>query len=138
MVERTKAQTFDEFIGTVESVELEQPKEDSKNKNPQYHIVMEPHDVKVEGKTGKMHEWIRLPPKSTESTVPEGSVADNYLKALERLDKGVKEIKTVEEAFKWLEGKTFKFVKEKLGKAFGDYEAADYWIPANVAEKPAA
>lgn len=130
MVERTEAQGFDEFSGEVIEVVLEPAK--SEDYQDQYHITIKPLDVQVTGKTGMMHEWIRVPGKATEATVPQGSVIDGYIKALERLDKSVKAVKTVESVFKWMEGKKFHFAKEKLGKAYGNYPAADYWVPVSI------
>lgn len=132
MVERTEAQGFDEFTGLVESVEYEEPREGSASDNPQYHIIMDPKDVTVKGKTGKMHEWIKLSGTATETSVPQDSVADKYLRALERLDKSVKNLTTVKEAFQYMVGKTFRFNKETLGRAYGGHPAASYWVPVEL------
>ena len=130
MVERTEAQGFDEFTGLVENVELEVATEE--DRQDQYHITIDPIDVQVQGKTGKMHEWIRIPGSSTKSSVPQGSVIDAYIRALERLDGAVKKLKDVSEVFAYMKGRKFKFNREKLGKAFGDYKAADYWVPVSL------
>ncbi len=132
MVERTEAQGFDEFIGLVEDVIYEEPNQEGMR--PQYHIVMAPTDVTVGGKTGKMHEWIRLPETSTETSVPQGSIIDYYLTSLERIDKAVKSLKTIKEVFEWMKGKKFRFNKETPGKAFGGKPAASYWIPVQLVE----
>lgn len=130
MVDRTEAQGFEEFKGKVESVTLEPATEE--DRQDQYHIVIEPIDVEVTGKTGRMHDWIRVTKTTTNESVPLGSVIDAYIKAIERIDSSVKKEPTVSGVFKWLVGKTFKFNQEKLGKAFGDHPAADYWVPVKI------
>ena len=130
MVDRTEAKSFDEFTGKVHKISYEQAKSD--DRQPQYHIEIEPQDVEIKGKTGLMHEWIRVPSTSTQTSVPQGSVIDAYIRALERLDKKVKDIKSVEDALLWMKGKTFRFTKEVLGKSYGTYPASAYWVPVQL------
>ena len=120
MVKRTEAQTFDEFTGTVESVEIEKSSIKDEEQT-QYHLVIKPIDVVVEGKTGCMHEWIRIPPKATEISVPEGSVIDRYLVQLELLHSELKQVEAHAEAFMFLKGKTYLFKKVKHGRGYDDH-----------------
>lgn len=129
MVERTKPQAFEEFEGKVESIQLERSKLLDGSEQEQYHITIVPLNVTVEGKTGRMHEWIRISPKATETTVPEGSVLDRYLSQIEILHSEAKKQKTHLEAMNLLNGNSYLWKKTKLGKSFEGKEAKDYWIP---------
>lgn len=131
MVERTEAQTWKEFKGEVVEVSLEQPKEE--DRLPQYHIQMKvlDKDKEIKGKTGLMHEWIRLPGTATETTVPRGSVVDRYLEALEDLHSEIKKL-SVKEAFELMKGKTYTFKSKVLGRAFQNNPAAEYWVPVKA------
>lgn len=133
MVERIKPGLPDTFVGKVEDV-LVEPSQREDIGGEQYHIVIKPEDIKIEGKTGMIHEWIRIPPKATESAVPEGSVLDRYLAEIELLIPEAKQKQTHFEVFALIKGKKFKWVKKKLGKSFGGYEAHEYWVPAQVVE----
>ncbi len=130
MVERTESQGFDRFTGTVDDVVFEASTQD--DRPDQYHVLMNPEDVTVEGKTGKMHQWLKIPKTATDSSVPQGSVIDAYITGLERLDKAVKSIATVKEVLEWMKSKKFVFNKEQPGKAFGKHEAADVWMPITL------
>lgn len=128
IVERTEQQTWTEFEGEVIDVQLEQPKDE--NMQPQYHISIKPTDREIKGKTGLMHEWIRLSATATAGSLPRGSVADRYIEALEDVhgDK-VKNLKTVDEAFKYMKGKKYQFKAKVLGRAFEKNPASEYWVP---------
>lgn len=128
MVERTEQQTWTEFQGEVVDVALEQPKED--DRLPQYHISVKPSDKEIKGKTGLMHEWIRISATATETSLPRGSVADRYVEALEDVhgDK-VKNLKTVKEVFEFMKSKKYQFKSKVLGRAFQNNPAAEYWVP---------
>lgn len=128
MVERTEARGFEEFTGTVADVHMEESSVNGEMQK-QCHISITPHDVTVKGKTGLMHEWIRLPEGAAENTVPEGSVADKFLAQLELMDSKVKTL-DVAEAFAWLKGRTFLWKKVRHGKSYQGYAAKEYWTPA--------
>ena len=134
MVERTKNEGFEEFKGTVVGVTKESGKvfEDSKEAQDQYHIEIEPLNVKIEGETGKIHEWLRVSAKATDNSVPEDSVMDRFLQELEVLDKEVKDISTVEKALESMNGKSYFFKRIVLGKSFGKHDAKLYWTPKQV------
>lgn len=127
MVERTVSEGFDTFTGVVESIEV--VSDGQKEGGKQYHIVIEPIDVEVGGKTQRIHEWIRISQKATESSIPEGSALDKYLNELELINKDLKKCVMHEEVIKWMLNKKFRFVKRKLGKSFQGHEAKDYWTP---------
>jgi hypothetical protein len=131
MVERTEAQTWSEFKGEVVEVALEQPKEE--DRLPQFHIQIKPLDKEIKGKTGLMHEWVRTPATSTETSVPRGSVIDRYIEALEDVHgDDAKECKTVKEIFELMKGNTYLFKSKVLGRAFGNNQAAEYWVPVKL------
>ena len=111
MVERTKSEGFDEFVGVVENVLLEPS--NLTDGGEQYHLTMKPEGVEITGKTGLMHEWIRVPPKATETSVPEGSVLDKFVQELEVLHNEVKKLGSVPEIFAFLVGKKYLFKKGK-------------------------
>jgi hypothetical protein len=121
---------LDEFEAIVESVELEHGIEDRK----QYHIVMEPTSFKLSetSKTGKLHEWLPVSPKSSEEAVPQGSVMDRYLTQIEICIKGAKSCKTIKEELSMMVGKKFKFRRIKLGKDFNGQPAREYSVPVAV------
>ena len=127
MVERKQAE-ITEFIGVVEKCEIETNELKDKVQH-QYHIFIKPENIEIKGKSGFMHEWIRIPGTSDESHIPEGSVLDKFVTELEIIDKTVKNIKTVPEVFKSIIGKKYKFVHKKLGKSFNGNEAKLYWVP---------
>jgi len=130
MVKRHEAKGLEEFEGTVASVEKVESKIAHDEGIPafQYEITMDTDA----SKTGHMFQWLRITKTSTDESVAEGSVLDYYLKALERMDKEVKKLATVEEALNWMVGKKFRFVVEKPGKAYGGKEAASVWVPAQL------
>jgi len=132
MVDRTEAKIFDEFIGTVKDVALEPSSLDTEI--DQYHVVIKPLDVEVAGKTGMMHEWVRVPATATETSVPEGSGIDLFLRDLEACSRDVRQVKNVADAFNFMKDKTFKFVKGKIGKAFKGKEAGEHWLPKRLFE----
>ena len=119
-------QKFDEFEGIVESV----AKEEGLDNNKQYHIVINPTNVTVGGKTGRIHEWIPMSKRATEEAVPQGSVMDRYLQQVEMCVREAKSSKTVGEELKLLVGKKFRFKKIKLGKDFDGHPAREYAVPA--------
>jgi hypothetical protein len=125
MVDRTTAQGLDEFVGTAKSVAFEEGKF-----GPQYHIELEPEDKEIiKGPTGSFHVWLRVSAKATDSTVPEGSVLDGYLRAVERLFREAKSAATVKEALDCLVGKKILYTREKLGRSFKEHEASEQWVP---------
>jgi len=134
MVERTKAEGLDEFQGTVLEVTLEPSQLEGMEDQEQFHIFMEPVDKKImkNSKTGGFHEWIRLSPKATESSVPEGSVADRYIEEIELLIPEAKKKKLITEVFQLLKDKTFLFKKKKLGRSYEGKEAKGYWVPVKL------
>jgi len=128
MVERTENKGLEEFEGIVEKVDCEEGVENRK----QYHITIEPTSIKVGGATGRLHEWVPMSPKATEEAVPQGSVMDRYLTQIEICVSEAKKAKTIEDAFKLLIGKKFKFKKLKLGKDFDGHSAREYSVPVMV------
>ena len=128
VVTRTTANLLEEFDGEVVDVVLEQNTYND-DASSQFHITMKPTSVEVKGKTGLLHEWIRMSPKSTEEVVPEGSVLDKYLTQVEMIVSEAKKAKTLTEAFKCIVGKKFTFKKVKLGRSFEGHSAREYWTP---------
>ncbi len=125
--EVTKGQ-FEEFEGVVEDVKLE-PTNLKGEEGEQYHIIIKPTNVEIKGKTGMMHEWIRVTAKATDESVPEGSVLHRFLTELWTVDKETKSMGTHTEMFNALRGKKFKWVKKTLGKSFDGHDAKEYWCP---------
>jgi len=134
MVERTKALGLEEFEAKVVEVVLEPSNLEGMEDMEQFHISMEPVDKKIlkESKTGFFHEWIRLSPKSTETSVPEGSVADRYIEEIELLIPEAKKKKLLSEVFQLIKGKTFLFKRKKLGRSYEGKEARNYWTPVKL------
>jgi hypothetical protein len=131
MVIRSEATRLDEFEGIVESVELELGMEDRK----QYHIVINPTSLKIQGATGRLHEWIPVSPKATEEAVPQGSVMDRYLTQVEICVTGAKNSATIKQELGLMVGKKFKFKKIKLGKDFNNNPAKEYAVPVMLIAK---
>jgi len=129
MVERTKGEMIESFEGTCSKVEIvpDQMNEGSE----QIHLELQPDDETIlkESKTGRFHEWLRMTKTATETTVPEGSKIDAYLKEVETVVPATKKAKKVFEAFKMLEGKKFKFVRKTLGRSFKGHEAKPSFVP---------
>jgi hypothetical protein len=126
MVERLEAKRGgDDFEGIVESVEQEEGYE---GRN-QIHIKIKPTTFEVKSATGFMHEWVALPPTSTDTGVPIGSVADRYVTQLEICMPEVKRIQKVLDVFLAMKGKKFKFQRIKLGRDFEGKKAREYITP---------
>lgn len=126
MVTRLESGVVNEFVGIVSKIEFET---DAFKGTRQYHLHIEPVDVKVTGKTGEFHEWIPMSPKADEDKVPTGSVLDRYLQMIENLVPGAEKAKTVAEAFNMMKGKKFRFKRMKLGRDFEGYKAKEYATP---------
>jgi hypothetical protein len=126
MVTRSEVSNkLDEFEGVVEKVEFEEGIEGRK----QYHITIKPTTFEVKGPTGVMSEWIPMSPKSTEESVPQGSVMDRYLTQVEICVAAAKKAPTVKGALGLLVGKKFRFKRLKLGKDFDGHAAREYIVP---------
>jgi hypothetical protein len=121
-IERTGLEEVDAVVVDVmlESNQLQQGA-------TQYHITLDPENVEIKGKTGLLHEWIRVPKTATSESIPQGSVVDRYLQQVEIVLPEAKKAKTVLEALQLMKGKKFKFKRLKLGKAFEGHEAREYW-----------
>jgi hypothetical protein len=128
MVERTEMSGgIDEFVGFARKIEMIDG-----NFGKQIHIEIEPEDKALikEGKTGRFHEFIRLTPKTTETSVPTGSVLDLYLREVEDVFRDAKKETNVLQALKHILDKKCLYKKRKLGRKFEGKEAADHWIIA--------
>lgn len=134
MVDRTKAEIVEEFDGVC--TKIEKIPDQLNEEQEQYHLEFKPDDEKIlEGsKTERFHEWIRITPKATNKTVPEGSKLDKYLQEIEIVFKEAKKAKTVDEAMRVLEGKHCHFVRKVLGKSFKGYEAKPSFVPQKIIE----
>lgn len=126
MVERSESAGFEEFVGYARNVAVEQG-----TFGQQFHIEIEPDDKSLlkQSKTGKFHEWLRISPKTTESSVPEGSILDMYLREIESTFREAKKEETVIGALKVLLNKKVLYKKKRLGKKFEGKEAAEHWVP---------
>jgi hypothetical protein len=133
MVTRTQANLLEEFKGKVEDVILEK-NTFSDVEADQYHIIMAPIDVKVAGKTERLHEWVRLSPKTTQMSIPEGSIVDRYLQQVEACLPEAKKAKTINEALELMKGHTFQFKRVKLGRSFEGKPAREMWICVSLIE----
>ncbi len=124
---------IEEFEGEIKDVTIE-PSQLKDVEQEQFHISIKPKDSSIlkESKTGMFHEWIRLSKTATDSTVPEGSVADRYIQEIETLISEAKKMDTVVEVFALLKGKSFLFKKKILGKSFEGKEARQYWTPVKL------
>ena len=80
MVERTQTEIIEEFDGVIDSIKVV-PDQINEGQE-QYHIEMKPNDKEMlkDSKTGKFHTWLKITKTSTNESVAEGSVLDNYLK----------------------------------------------------------
>ena len=126
MVERTSAQGLDEFIGTCNKVERIEG-----TYGPEMHLLVEPEDKSLtEGsKTGCFHVFLRITPKSTEISVPEGSSIDQFLKEVESVLKEAKKQDTIIGALETLKGKKILYRKKVIGRKFEGKEARETWVP---------
>jgi len=128
MVERKESQGLDEFKATVRAVEREEG-----TNGPQYHFFLTPIDVKIQGKTGELHEWIPMSKTSSEEQIAKGSVLDGFLRQLEICLSEAKKAPTVADAFALMVGKAFKFQKMELGRAYDGNPARQYSVPVGLA-----
>jgi len=132
MVTRVESKAFTEFTGTVKSVASESNQIGDTPATEQYHIQIDAEDVEIKGKTGLIHEWIRMPPTAKPNSIPQGSVVDRYLQQVELVVPEAKDAETVEAAFALLQGKKFLFKRMKLGKAYEGHEAREYFVPVTL------
>ena len=131
IVERTTQTGMEEFEGTVKDVVLEKNSFQDEISD-QYHITMEPTTLVIKGKTGFLHEWLRLSPKTTQTAVPEGSVVERYLAQVELCLSEARKAKTLNEALALMKGKTFLFKKVKLGRSYEGRPAREVWTPIRL------
>jgi len=127
MVDRVSPKTFEEFVGTVKNVTKESNQLEGQA-TEQYHLEIDAEGIEIKGKTGLIHEWIRLSKTAKEDTIPEGSVVDRYLQQIELCLPEAKKAKNLSEAFAMMKGKKFNFKKMKLGRAFEGHDAREYWV----------
>lgn len=127
MVERVESRGLEEVNATVVDVTLESNQ--LSQGATQYHISLDPENVEIKGKTGLLHEWLRMPKTAKEDSIPQGSVVDRYLQQVEIVVPAARKAKTVKEALELMKGHKFKFKRLKLGKAFEGHEAREYWAP---------
>lgn len=132
MVRTTTTEGLDEIDGTCTSVAVE--KSGKIEDLEQYHIMIKPTDSSIlkESKTGHFHEWIRISPKTTDESVPEGSVIHRYIQEIESLFSEAKKLEMVEEVFHLLVGKRFVWKRKQLGRSYKGFEASDYWCPTKL------
>lgn len=129
MVERTSGKGLDEFVGFARVVDPVQG-----NFGPQIKIEIEPEnkDLIKAGKTGRFHEFLRLPSTASENKIPEGSVIDSYLREVESLFKEAKAKETLLEALRVLLDKKILWRRKVLGKRYKGYEASEHWVPVRL------
>jgi hypothetical protein len=132
IVERNQNSGLDEFKGVVADVVLER-NTFGETDSDQYHMTMKPEGIAMKGKTGFIHEWIRLSSKATQKSVPEGSIVERYLSQLEVVVPEVKKAKTLDEAFAMIKGKRLLFRRVKLGRAFQGHQPREMWVPVALA-----
>jgi hypothetical protein len=131
MVERTTQTSMEEFEGKVIEVTLEKNTFNDAESD-QYHIQMEPTTLQIKGKTGHLHEWLRLSAKTTQTQIPEGSVVERYLSQVELCISDARKAKTLNEALNMMKGKTFLFKKVKLGRSYEGKPAREVWTPIKL------
>lgn len=132
MPKTKKAETFDAFKGTIVTVTREPSGLEGQEEKERFHLEIEPLNVEIKGKTGKMHEWYPISDKTTETEFMENSVLDNLAKELNILVDGFEKTELINDAFKLLEGKSFLFRKIRLGRSFEGKEAKEYWTPKQL------
>lgn len=132
VVDRNKNDGLVEFVGVVADVVLEKNTFTGDDESTQYHITMKPEGIAMKGKTGFIHEWVRLSAKATQKSVPEGSIIERYLSQLEVVMPDAKKAKTLDEAFAMMKGKSFLFRRVKLGRAFQGNQPRDMWTPCGL------
>lgn len=147
MPKERSADTFDSFKGKVVKITREPSGLMKEDGNPdgkeKFHIEIEPLNVKIEGKTGKMHEWIPISEKTTEDTFVIGSVLHGFYQELKYAVPESKDKELINDSMATMKDKCLEFRKKKLGKSFIDKsgksrEAKDYWVPVqSVNEKEA-
>lgn len=132
MVERKEGgQGLTEFKGEVLDV-IREANNINDTDSEQYHLTMKPEDVEIKGKTGLLHEWVKMSDKSSQEVVQEGSVIEKYLSIIEGLLPEAKSAKTVDEAMALLKGKSFLFRKQKLGRSYEGKSAREVWTPVQL------
>jgi hypothetical protein len=131
MVDRVTQTGLEEFEGKVVDIVLEKNTFQD-TESDQYHITMEPTTLTIKGKTGFLHEWLRLSPKTTQTAVPEGSVVERYLAQVELCLTDARKEKTLSGALNMMKGKTFLFKKVKLGRSYEGRPAREVWTPIRL------
>ena len=119
MVEIFEPRGSYECIGTVTSVKKERSNIYDVDR---YHIIFEPV-----GKSWKsQHAWYLAPKTSDDSRVPLGSALCELLQQLKHFGA---DFGSVEETMKWMESRTFVFVKRKIGRM-----KAEAWFHISLKE----
>jgi len=130
---------FDGEVEVVERISRKQFAEDIEEDREQYHMVMKPLDKKTieaikDSKTQRLHNYISISNTTTETEIAEGSNLDTFISEVEISLPETKKMKTHQEVMEALEGKSFHFVRKKIGKSYGGHEARSCFIPRTLIE----
>lgn len=138
MVKRTKNEfeTIEAFNGVLQEVEIKTSEFEGETQK-QIHMAIEPSDPEIveklkDSKTGMLHNFIRISPKTGDDNVPEGSNLDGYLTEIESVIPEAKESETFIQAFELLKGKNIKWVYKKIGRSFKGYEGKSFYTPQQI------
>jgi hypothetical protein len=120
--------------GKVESVDRKKSEEYD---TEQYHIVIQPTTDEgkkyVEGsKTERFHSFIRISPRTIESSIVPLSGLDNFIQCVEAVLPQTKKMKTHQEVMDYLKGKEFIWVAKRLGKTFEGKESKEQYVPQQL------
>jgi len=129
------AEEFDEFIGLVVDVkrELQPDYPDKESGVEQYHLLLKPDKIKVKGKTGCLHEWVRITKKEQEDgIIREGSSIYRYIQEIQSVLPETKDAETPDDVFKILIAKHFLFKRKVLGSSFRGHPPRRYWVPIKL------
>jgi len=126
-----------EFDGMVESVDVIPCKKfrDDEADTEQYVMTIRPLDKETidiikDSKTQRLFNYIKISETSTDDFVAEGSNLDNFIMRIEEcLGKEIAKFNKHKELMAYLRGKKFRFLKVKIGKAYGGKDARTAYVP---------
>ena len=135
MVKRktTEFEQIEAFDGKLEVLEVIEGEYNGEN-TKQLHLAFSPVDTPTiealkTSKTGMLHNFIRISPKTKDDEVPEGCNLDKYLIEIESVLPEAKKAKTYIEAIEMLKKHQIHYVYKKIGRAYQGHEGTSYFVP---------
>lgn len=123
-------QNIEKFEGVMESWDIE-TNSDGQNA---VHMVFNPLEKDIidtikKSKTNRLHNYIRLSPKTENDVIPDGSSFAMFLREVIIVEPETKKLNSWQEMVEYLKGKKYLFQKKKIGKDYDGHKGRSAYIP---------